>query len=107
MLEILNLLELKELKVEVLVNYWDRQHELGQPDVENFLGKKIANTIACDYKQASFSVNEGKILVETSPRHPISVDLKIIAAKISQETRRRKRMARGGDGFGAWSKKKS
>ena len=85
MLETLNLLELKELEVEVLVNYWDRQQELGLPDVENFLGKKIAGTIACDYKQASFSVNEGKLLVETSPRHPISVDLKLIAGKISQE----------------------
>ena len=85
MLDILNLLELKELEVEVLVNYWDPQHELGLSDVENFLGKKIAGTITCDYKQASFSVNEGKLLVETSPRHPISGDLKLIAGKISQE----------------------
>jgi pilus assembly protein CpaE len=85
MLEILNLLELQELEVEVYVNYWDRQHELGLSDVENFLGKKIAGTIACDYKQANFSVNEGKLLVETGPRHPISVDLKLIAGKISQE----------------------
>ena len=85
MLETLNLLELKELEVEVLVNYWDRQHDLGLPDVENFLGKKIGGTITCDYKQAGFSVNEGKLLVETSPRHPISVDLKLIAGKISQE----------------------
>ena len=85
MLDILNLLELKELEVEVLVNYWDRQHELSVADVENFLGKTIAGTITCDYKQASFSVNEGKLLVETSPRHPISGDLKLIAGKISQE----------------------
>ena len=85
MLEILNLLELKELEVEVLVNFWDRQHDLGLADVENFLGKKISATITCDYKQASFSINEGKLLVEISPRHPISGDLKLIAGKISQE----------------------
>ena len=85
MLETLNLLELKELEVEVLVNYSDRHHELGQADVENFLGKKISGTISCDYKQASFSVNEGKLLVETSPRHPIAVDLQMVAGKISQE----------------------
>jgi pilus assembly protein CpaE len=83
MLNTLGLLELKELEVEVWVNYWDRQHELTVPDVENFLGKKIAGTITCDYKQASFSVNEGKLLVETSPRHPIAADLKGIAQKIS------------------------
>ena len=85
MLNTLGLLELKELEVEVWVNYWERQHELSIVDVENFLGKTIAGTIACDYKQANFSVNEGKLLVETSPRHPISTDLKVIAGKISEE----------------------
>jgi len=85
MLETLNLLELRELEVEVLVNYWDRKHDLGQPDVENFLGKKIAGTITCDYHEANYSVNEGKLLVQTSPRHPISLDLKLIAGKFSQE----------------------
>ena len=81
MLDILDLLELKELEVEVWVNYWDRQHELTVADVENFLGKKIAGTITCDYKQASFSINEGKLLVETSPRHPICRRLEIDGRK--------------------------
>jgi pilus assembly protein CpaE len=84
MLNTLGLLELKELEVEVWVNYWDRQNELSVADVENFLGKTIAGTITCDYKQASVSVNEGKLLVETSPRHPIAAGLKVIAGKISQ-----------------------
>lgn len=86
MLNTLGLLELKEIEVEVWVNYWDRQHELNEADVETFLGKKIAGTISCDYKQASFSVNEGKLLVETSPRHPIAADLKVMAGKISQDS---------------------
>ncbi|MBM4300342.1 MAG: hypothetical protein FJ121_02265 [Deltaproteobacteria bacterium] len=85
MLDILNLLELRELEVEVLVNCWNRQNELSVADVENFLGKTIAGTITCDYQQASLSVNEGKLLVSTSPRHPISGDLKLIAGKISPE----------------------
>ena len=85
MLDILAVLELRELEVEVWVNYWDRQHELTVADVENFLGKTVAGTITCDYKQASFSVNEGKLLVETSPRHPIAVDLKLMTGKISRE----------------------
>ncbi|MDO9069983.1 MAG: hypothetical protein Q7V36_00505, partial [Deltaproteobacteria bacterium] len=107
MLETLNLLELKELEVEVLVNFWDRQHELSLPDVENFLGKKIAGTITCDYKQASFSINEGKLLVETSPRHPISVDLKLIAGKISQEDTPEETNGSGWRWLrGLWSKKK-
>ena len=107
MLEILNLLELKELEVEVLVNYWDRQHDLGLSDVENFLGKQIGGTISCDYKQASFSVNEGKLLVETSPRHPISVDLKLVAAKISHEDTPEETNGSGWRWLrGLWSKKK-
>jgi Flp pilus assembly CpaE family ATPase len=85
MLDILNLLELRGPEVMVLVNFWDRQHELSVADVENFLGKTIAGTIACDYKQASFSVNEGKLLVKTSSRHPISGDLKLMAEKISKK----------------------
>ena len=85
MLDILAVLQLRELEVEVWVNFWDRQNELTVADVENFLGKTIVGTITCDYKQASFSVNEGKLLVETSPRHPIAVDLKLMAGKISQE----------------------
>jgi pilus assembly protein CpaE len=108
MLDILNLLELRNLEVEVWVNCWDRQHELTVSDVENFLGKTIAGTITCDHKQASFSVNEGKLLVETSPRHPISGDLKALAEKISGEDEAEKT-----DGSGwkwlqrFWSKGKS
>jgi pilus assembly protein CpaE len=108
MLDILSILQLRELGVEVWVNYWDRQHELTAADVENFLGRAITGTISCDYKQASFSVNEGKLLVETSPRHPIAVDLKLMAGKISQDDTS---AATNGSGWKwlqrLWSKKKS
>jgi len=85
MLEILHLLDLKKLEVKVLVNLWDRQNELTLTDVEGFLGKTVAATVTCDYRQASFSINEGKPLVEGAPRHPISGDLKLIAATLSKE----------------------
>ena len=108
MLNTLGLLEFKDLEVEVWVNYWDRQHELSLADVENFLGKTIAGTITCDYKQANFSVNEGKLLVETSPRHPISADLKGIARKISQEDAPEETSDSGWKWLPRlWSKKKS
>ncbi len=84
MLEILNLLDLKSLEVQVWVNLWDRQNELTLTDVENFLGRTIAGTITCDYKQANFSINEGKPLVASAPRHPISGDLKLLAGNISK-----------------------
>jgi nitrite reductase/ring-hydroxylating ferredoxin subunit len=76
--------------------------------VENFLGKKIAGTITCDFKQANFSINEGKLLVETSPRHPISVDLKMVAGKFSHEETPEETNGSGWGWLrGLWSKKKS
>ena len=108
MLDILTVLGLRELEVEVWVNYWDRQHELTAADVENFLGQAIAGTISCDYKQASFSVNEGKLLVATSPRHPIAVDLKLMAGKISREDTPEETNGSGWKWLQRlWSKKKS
>ena len=85
MLEILNLLELKEIDIEVWVNFWDRQNELTLEDVEGFLGKKIAGTITCDYKEVGFSINEGRPLVYGSRRHPIYGELKLMAANISED----------------------
>jgi pilus assembly protein CpaE len=85
MLEILNLLELKDLDTEVWVNFWDRQNELTLPDVESFLGRKIAGTITCDHKQVGFSINEGRPLVQGNRRHPISEELKLMAGNFSKE----------------------
>jgi pilus assembly protein CpaE len=78
-LEILHLLGLKGPEVEIWVNFWDRQNELTLADVEGFLGQTIAGTISCDYKQVGFSINEGKLLVKGTPRHPICGDLKLLA----------------------------
>ncbi len=108
MLDILHLLELSKLEVEVWVNYWDRQNELTVADVENFLGKTIAGTITCDYRQASFSVNEGNLLVQSSPRHAISADLKLLAEKISREGAPEETNGSKWKWLqGLWSKKKS
>jgi pilus assembly protein CpaE len=84
MLEILSLLELKELEIEVWINFWDRQHDLTLADVEGFLGRKIAGTISCDYKQVGFSINEGKPLVESSKKNPIFEELKLMAGSLSK-----------------------
>jgi pilus assembly protein CpaE len=87
MLDILNLLELKELEVDVWINFWDRQHDLTLADVEGFLGKKIAGTISYDYKQVGFSINEGKPLVESTRRNPIFEELKLMAGSISKDNK--------------------
>jgi pilus assembly protein CpaE len=83
MLEILNILGLSGLEVEVWVNFWDRQNQLTLVDMEGFLGEKVMGVITCDYRAANFSINEGKPLVESVPRHPIAGDLKRIAGNFS------------------------
>jgi len=84
MLEILNLLELKDLDVQVWVNCWDRQAELTMGDIEGFLGKKVTGTIPCDYKQVGFSINEGRPLVQDNRRHPIYAELKQLTTNINK-----------------------
>jgi pilus assembly protein CpaE len=83
MLEILNLLALKDLDIEVWVNFWDRQNQLTIGDVEGFLGKNIAGTITCDFRQVGFSINEGRPLVQCNRRHPICEELKQMTGNIS------------------------
>jgi len=85
LLEILSLLGLKGLEVEIWVNFWDRQNELTLADAEGFLGQVIAGTISCDYKQVGFSINEGKPLVEGTPRHPICGDLKLLTGNFRKQ----------------------
>jgi pilus assembly protein CpaE len=85
LLEILSLLGLKGLEVEIWVNFWERQNELTLADVEGFLGQSIAGTISCDYQQVGSSINEGKPLVEGTPRHPICGDLKLLAGSFRKQ----------------------
>jgi pilus assembly protein CpaE len=108
MLDILNLLNVKGLEIQVLVNFWDQKHELTLADVENFLGRSVAGTITCDHQQAAFSINEGKPLVESTPRHPIAGDLKVIAGLITQDqTPEETNGSRWSWLQGLWRKKKS
>jgi pilus assembly protein CpaE len=85
MLEILTLLELKDLEIEVWVNFWDRQNELTLNDVESFLGKKVSGTITCDYKLVGFSINEGRLFVQDNRRHPIFEELKLMGRNIFKD----------------------
>jgi pilus assembly protein CpaE len=79
MLEILNLLGLKNLEIQIWVNFWDRQNDLTLADVEGFLGKTVDGTISCDYRQVGLSINEGVPLVEGKGRHLIGQELKTLA----------------------------
>jgi pilus assembly protein CpaE len=85
MLEILSLLELKDLDIQVWVNFWDRQAELTMGDIEGFLGKKVSGVIPCDYKQVGFSINEGRPLVRDNRRHPIYLELKQLGKNICND----------------------
>jgi len=83
-LEILKLLGLHGLKTSLWLNSWEKQGDLGLEEVENFLGTKINGTLQFARKEVEQSINEGKPLLEITPRHPLSADLRKMAASIGE-----------------------
>lgn len=81
-LEVIKLLGFEGLKPKLWVNAWEKQCSLSRAEVEGFLGTAIAGTVACDHRLVERSINEGKPLVGTAPRHPLRDDLKRIAQSL-------------------------
>jgi pilus assembly protein CpaE len=81
-LEILKLLGLQGLKTSLWLNSWEKQGDLRLEEVANFLGAKISGTLQFARKEVEESINEGKPLLEISPRHPLCADLRTMAASI-------------------------
>jgi len=84
LLELLNLLGLEGTNFEVVLNCWDPKGDLSQEEIDKFLGRKVMATVAAS-PQVGRSINEGKLLAETSPRHPVCQDLRKVAAFLMGE----------------------
>lgn len=82
LLEVFRLLELDELKIDIWLNHWQKQGDLGLAEVENFLGRAVTGTIEADPKLVERSINEGRPMTETEPRHALCRDLERMAARI-------------------------
>jgi pilus assembly protein CpaE len=82
MLELLRLLGLEKLTTELWLNAWQKDQDLTREEVSNFLGREVSGTVRYDHRPTSRSINEGRPLAETAPRHPVCQDLKDLVAKL-------------------------
>jgi pilus assembly protein CpaE len=82
LLELLHLLDLGGARSEVILNSWQKQGDLGEAEVEGFLGREVNSKITFDPLQVGRSINEGRPLGEMAPRHPVCQDLKTIASRL-------------------------
>jgi pilus assembly protein CpaE len=85
LLELLRLLGLERLSTDLWLNAWQKDEDLTLEQVSKFLEKAVSGTVRYDYRQVARSINEGRPLAETDPRHPVCQDLKALVAKIKGE----------------------
>jgi pilus assembly protein CpaE len=86
LLEILELLGLGDLRLEIWLNFWERNSELSLDDVGRFLGREVKGTVPFSPAEVGLSINEGVPLVKTSPNLNICQDLRDLAGHFSRES---------------------
>ncbi len=69
-LGLLQLLEL-EVPVEIWMNAWDKNAPLAVSEVSDYLGAEVHGTLPGDADAVNRSINDGRPLTETNPRHPL------------------------------------
>ena len=77
-LELLRLLEL-EPPLELWLNAWNKETDLSPQEVSNYLGAEVQGVMPFDAEAVNRSINEGRPLTETDPRHPLSQSLHLRA----------------------------
>jgi pilus assembly protein CpaE len=85
-LEIFDRLGYPRKKVRLLVNRWNKNIELDQKQVEDFLGERVVGYVQSDYRAAVNSINLGQPLIESAPTSKVTADLRNIAGKLFEGT---------------------
>jgi pilus assembly protein CpaE len=80
LLELLRLLGLEKLPTKLWLNAWQKDQDLKLEELAEFVGRDISGIVRFDYQQVVRSINEGRPLAETAPRHPVCQDLKTLVA---------------------------
>ena len=80
-LELLQLLELK-LPLEIWLNAWDQAADLTLAEAADYLGMAVRGTIPFDPEAVNRSINDGRPLAETAPRHPVCQAIRSLGAGI-------------------------
>ena len=85
LLELLQLLGLERLTTRLWLNAWQKTEDLSLEEVATFLGRQVSGTVRYDHRQVARSINEGRPLAETAPRHAVCQDLKTLVATLKGE----------------------
>jgi pilus assembly protein CpaE len=78
-LELLHILEI-ELPIEIWLSAWDKSADLSLAEIANYLGVEVSGTIPFDLEAVNRSINNGRPLAETTPRHPICQAIRTLTA---------------------------
>lgn len=81
-LELLHLLGL-EVPLEIWLNAWDQNSTLTLSEVSDYLGAEVHGTLPVDVDAVNRSINDGRPLTETDPRHPLCQALQARADKLA------------------------
>ncbi len=101
LLELLRLLGLEKLATELWLNAWQKDEDLSLEEMANFLGRAVSGSVRFNHREVSRSINEGRLLTETAPRHPVCQDVKTMVSRIKGEE-----ASENGNGLGwNWLKK--
>lgn len=73
-------------KIRILVNRWNKSHDLDLSQVEEFFEEPVMGIIPNDYQAAVNSINLGKPLIKADPRSKISREIRRITRVLSGET---------------------
>ena len=88
LLEILELLGLGDLRLEIWLNFWEKNSDLTLDDVARFLGQEIKGTVTFSPAEVGISINEGVPLTTTSPNLNICQDLRDLAGHFTKEAQK-------------------
>jgi pilus assembly protein CpaE len=73
--ETLQLLELNGEKLQTVANCYSKEAGIDPEEANKFLGKKFIGMLRFDHEAVVRSINEGKPLVDSQPRHRLSNDI--------------------------------
>lgn len=84
-LETFKLLEFKDDKIQLLVNSFKNGVDIKLEEGEKFLGREFLAVLRYDHGAVVRSINEGRPLLESQPRHRLSGDFAALVDKLQAE----------------------
>ena len=83
-IETFQLLEIDENKLHLVVNSYDKEADIKLAEAKKFLGMDFLAVLRFDHIAVVRSINEGRPLVETQPRHKLSLEFSNLAEELNQ-----------------------